>query len=176
MEAMPFAKFSYDVVHSSWVFHALFSHQLRAAYLEQNRILRPGGYMWIYGPSHTNTHKHTVTHMIPFPPPLLSPSKQAAPWCIMLDPALNLPVVVSLCCSLLCVVLVVLPGGWSFEQVDTMTHLLVDQLGYKVLFEKRNVVDTNKVKHAFDTVPYEHTQAHAHAHSRATARLEKTMP
>ena len=45
MEAMPFAKFSYDVVHSSWVFHALFSHQLRAAYLEQNRILRPGGYM-----------------------------------------------------------------------------------------------------------------------------------
>ncbi len=49
MEAMPFAKFSYDVVHSSWVFHALFSHQLRAAYLEQNRILRPGGYMWIYG-------------------------------------------------------------------------------------------------------------------------------
>ncbi len=36
-----------------------------------------------------------------------------------------------------------------------MTHLLVDQLGYKILFEKRNVVDTTKVKHAFDTVPFQ---------------------
>jgi len=49
MEPMPFAKFSYDIVHSSWVFHALFNDQLRQAFLEQNRILRPGGYMWING-------------------------------------------------------------------------------------------------------------------------------
>jgi len=49
MEAMPFAKFSYDVLHSSWVFHALLESQLRHTYLEQNRILRPGGYMWIKG-------------------------------------------------------------------------------------------------------------------------------
>ena len=50
-----------------------------------------------------------------------------------------------------------------------MTHLLVDQLGYKVLFEKRNIVDTNKVKHAFDTV---RTYTHAHATARSSvARL-----
>jgi len=49
MEPMPFAKFSYDIVHSSWVFHALFNEQLRQAFLEQNRILRPGGYIWING-------------------------------------------------------------------------------------------------------------------------------
>jgi SAM-dependent methyltransferase len=94
MEAMPFAKFSYDVIHSSWVFHALFTHQLRTAYLEQHRLLRPGGYLWIY-------------------------------------------------------------GGWSFAQVDTIMHLLVDQLGYTLLYEKRLVVDTTKVKHAFDTIPFE---------------------
>ena len=46
MEAMPFAKFSYDVIHSSWVFHALLNQQLTHTFLEQNRILRPGGYMW----------------------------------------------------------------------------------------------------------------------------------
>jgi hypothetical protein len=43
MEAMPFAKFSYDILHSSWVFHALLNHQLVHTFLEQNRILRPGG-------------------------------------------------------------------------------------------------------------------------------------
>jgi len=94
MEPMPFAKFSYDVVHSSWVFHALFPNQLRVAYLEQNRLLRPGGYMWIY-------------------------------------------------------------GGWSFEQVDAILHLLVDQLGYKVLHEHRMIVDTKKIKAAFDDIPFE---------------------
>jgi len=94
MEPMPFAKFSYDVVHSSWVFHALYPNQLRAAYLEQNRLLRPGGYMWIY-------------------------------------------------------------GGWSFEQVDAILHLLVDQLGYTVLHEHRLLIDTSKVKRAFDTIPFE---------------------
>ena len=49
MEAMPFAKFSYDVLHSSWVFHALYPNQLVHTFLEQNRILRPGGYMWLNG-------------------------------------------------------------------------------------------------------------------------------
>ena len=94
MEAMPFSKFSYDVVHSSWVFHALFNHQLRAAFLEQNRILRPGGYMWIF-------------------------------------------------------------GGWAKEQVDTIHHLLVDQLGYKYLMNEKRMIDRTKVKHTFDNIPYE---------------------
>jgi GMP synthase-like glutamine amidotransferase len=91
MEPMPFAKFSYDVVHSSWVFHALFDNELRTAFLEQNRILRPGGYMWIN-------------------------------------------------------------GGWSNSQVETLNNLLVNNLGYKILWQsKKNVLS----KTTFDTVHYE---------------------
>lgn len=93
MEAMPFAKFTYDVVHASWVFHALYENQLRTTYLEQNRILRPGGYMWI-------------------------------------------------------------KGGWSFSQVKTLEELLIEQLGYKVMWEaKRPVREPGKYR--FDTVPFE---------------------
>jgi SAM-dependent methyltransferase len=49
MEPMPFAKFTFDVVHSGWVLHALTAEQLRGAMLEQHRILRPGGWLWIHG-------------------------------------------------------------------------------------------------------------------------------
>ena len=49
MEPMPFAKFSFDVVHSGWVFHACTVPQVVQSVLEQHRILRPGGYLWIHG-------------------------------------------------------------------------------------------------------------------------------
>jgi hypothetical protein len=62
MEAMPFAKFSYDVLHSSWVFHALLNSQLRHTFLEQNRILRPGGYMWLNG-GWSNSQVATMEHL-----------------------------------------------------------------------------------------------------------------
>ena len=49
MEPMPFAKFSFDVVHSGWVFHACTVPQLVQSFLEQHRIVRPGGYLWVNG-------------------------------------------------------------------------------------------------------------------------------
>ena len=49
MEPMPFAKFSFDVVHSGWVFHALEIAQLKVVMLEQHRLVRPGGWLWIQG-------------------------------------------------------------------------------------------------------------------------------
>jgi hypothetical protein len=49
MEPMPFAKFTFDVVHSSWVFHACTVTQLITSFLEQHRLVRPGGYLWLMG-------------------------------------------------------------------------------------------------------------------------------
>ena len=46
-------------------------------------------------------------------------------------------------------------GGWSFAQVATISHLLVEQLGYVLLHEHRAVVDTSKVKHSFDLIPFQ---------------------
>ncbi|CAF1454078.1 unnamed protein product [Rotaria magnacalcarata] len=46
-KVLPFAKFSFDVVHHSWVYHGLTPARWRDVLLEQNRILRPGGYLWI---------------------------------------------------------------------------------------------------------------------------------
>ena len=49
MTAFPFAKFSYDAVHSSWIFHGMYPKDLFKVFHEQNRVLRPGGYMWWVG-------------------------------------------------------------------------------------------------------------------------------
>jgi len=49
MIAFPFAKFSFDVVHSSWIFHGMYPQDLFQVFQEQNRILRPGGYLWWVG-------------------------------------------------------------------------------------------------------------------------------
>jgi hypothetical protein len=43
-------------------------------------------------------------------------------------------------------------GGWSKEQVDTIHHLFIEQLGYTYLTNDRHYV---KSKTKFDTVPYE---------------------
>lgn len=49
MESLPFAKFSYDVVHLSWVYHGQDVDELRLMYHELNRVIRPGGYLWMRG-------------------------------------------------------------------------------------------------------------------------------
>ena len=36
-------------VHTSWIFHGMYPKELFTAFHEQNRILRPGGYMWWVG-------------------------------------------------------------------------------------------------------------------------------
>ena len=49
MEPMPFAKFTFDVVHVSWVFHGQQPEELIVMFNEINRIIRPGGYLWMRG-------------------------------------------------------------------------------------------------------------------------------
>lgn len=49
MEAMPFAKWTWDVIHVSWVYHGQQPDELVEMYLELNRVLRPGGYIWQRG-------------------------------------------------------------------------------------------------------------------------------
>ena len=49
MEAMPFAHWSFDVVHISWVYHGQQPHELVQMYTEIDRIVRPGGYIWQRG-------------------------------------------------------------------------------------------------------------------------------
>lgn len=49
MDAMPAAKFSFDVVHISWVYHGQTPDELRVMFHEMNRVLRPGGYLWMRG-------------------------------------------------------------------------------------------------------------------------------
>lgn len=49
MEAMPAAKFSFDAMHVSWVYHGQRPEELRVMFHELNRVLRPGGYMWLRG-------------------------------------------------------------------------------------------------------------------------------
>lgn len=41
------AKFSFDVLHVSWVYHGQTPDELRVMFHELNRILRPGGYLWL---------------------------------------------------------------------------------------------------------------------------------
>ena len=49
MEPMPFAKFTFDVIHVSWVFHGQQPEELIVMFNELNRIIRPGGYLWMRG-------------------------------------------------------------------------------------------------------------------------------
>ena len=49
MEPMPFAKFTFDVVHISWVFHGQQPEELIVMFNEINRVIRPGGYLWMRG-------------------------------------------------------------------------------------------------------------------------------
>ena len=49
MEAMPFAHWSFDAVHISWVYHGQQPHELTQMYTEIDRIVRPGGYVWQRG-------------------------------------------------------------------------------------------------------------------------------
>ena len=79
VQAMPFAKFSFDVVHHSWVYHSLTPAQWRTVVLEQNRLLRPGGYLWMQ-------------------------------------------------------------DGSSNAVVETIKYVLVEQLGYKVLYKRENKI------------------------------------
>ena len=47
--SMPFAKFSYDLVHIAWLFHMYSGSSLMDKLMEVNRVLRPGGYLWWEG-------------------------------------------------------------------------------------------------------------------------------
>ena len=49
MEPMPFAKFTWDVLHISWVYHGQQPDELIVMFNEINRVLRPGGYLWMRG-------------------------------------------------------------------------------------------------------------------------------
>ncbi len=49
MEPMPFAQFSFDLIHSSWVYHGQQPEELLEMFTEIHRILRPGGYLWLGG-------------------------------------------------------------------------------------------------------------------------------
>lgn len=49
MDAMPFAKWSWDALHVSWVYHGQQPGELIQMYRELDRILRPGGYFWQRG-------------------------------------------------------------------------------------------------------------------------------
>ena len=47
--SMPFAKFSYDLIHIAWLFHMFSNENLISKLMEINRVLRPGGYLWWEG-------------------------------------------------------------------------------------------------------------------------------
>ena len=63
LRAMPFAKFSFDVIHHSWVYHSLPPAKWRTVLLEQNRLLRPGGYLWIQDGS-SNAVLQTIKYLL----------------------------------------------------------------------------------------------------------------
>lgn len=60
---MPFAKFSFDVVHHSWVYHGNDPASWRSVLLEQNRLLRPGGYLWIRD-GFSKAVLHTIRYLL----------------------------------------------------------------------------------------------------------------
>lgn len=93
MEPMPFAKFTYDVLHVSWVYHGQQPDELLVMFNEINRVLRPGGYLWMR-------------------------------------------------------------GGWSRRQVDTLSNLLLNKLGYQVIIQNQIPKLPNKVSFGED-LPYE---------------------
>ena len=47
--SMPFAKFSFDLIHIAWLFHMFNGANLIDKLMEVNRVLRPGGYLWWEG-------------------------------------------------------------------------------------------------------------------------------
>jgi SAM-dependent methyltransferase len=49
MEAMPFAQRSFDLIHVSWVYHGQTPKELWEFVHEIDRILRPGGYLYLRG-------------------------------------------------------------------------------------------------------------------------------
>ena len=49
MEPMPFAKGSFDLVHSSWLYHGQRPAELADFMYEADRVLRPGGYLYLRG-------------------------------------------------------------------------------------------------------------------------------
>jgi len=49
MESMPFAQRSFDLVHVSWVHHGQAPHELWDFSHETDRVLRPGGYLYLRG-------------------------------------------------------------------------------------------------------------------------------
>ncbi len=63
MESLPFAKFSYDVVHISWVYHGQAVDELRLMFHEINRITRPGGYLWMRG-GHSKEQVEYLTRLL----------------------------------------------------------------------------------------------------------------
>ena len=89
---MPFAKQSFDVIHHRWVFHSVEPDRFRDIVIDQNRILRPGGYLWI--------------------------------------------------CD-----------GLSNAQYETIRYLLLEQLGYKIIFEEKK--KRRSITAHFKSNPYE---------------------
>jgi len=49
MEAMPFAQRSFDLIHVSWVYHGQTPMELWDFVHEVDRVLRPGGYLYLRG-------------------------------------------------------------------------------------------------------------------------------
>lgn len=49
MNSMPFSKYTFDIVHAAWLYHDKKADVLWDIFNEQNRVIRPGGYLWWAG-------------------------------------------------------------------------------------------------------------------------------
>lgn len=49
MESLPFSQRSFDLLHVSWVYHGQYPNELYKMFHELNRVLRPGGFLWMRG-------------------------------------------------------------------------------------------------------------------------------
>ena len=92
-KVLPFVKYSFDVIHHSLTFHSSTPVQYRTILLDQDRVLRPGGYLWIF-------------------------------------------------------------DGFSYAQLRTIKYLLIDQLGYTILYE-RELKRTSKTENKFGIIPHQ---------------------
>jgi len=90
---LPFVKFSFDVLHHAWIYHGSVPSEWRTVLLEQNRLIRPGGYLWIQ-------------------------------------------------------------DGFSRAVLQTIRYLLIEQLGYRVLYEEERP-QSSPPKVFFGSIPYE---------------------
>ncbi|CAF4416283.1 unnamed protein product [Rotaria magnacalcarata] len=88
-----FAKYSFDIIHHSLAFHGSTPIEWRTILLDQNRILRPGGYMWIF-------------------------------------------------------------DGFSYAQLRTTKYLLIEQLGYRILYESEQERKSN-IEKKFGLIPHQ---------------------